>query len=54
MYHVINMLIVSYEEEKETQYDLSVILNNYGTYFHRIVYQAYISELEKGQELWLN
>jgi hypothetical protein len=45
------MLMRSYEEEKETEYDLSVILNNYGTYFHRILYLAYISESEKGQEL---
>jgi len=47
MYDVIKILIRSYEGEKETEFDLSVILNNNGTYFHRIVDQAYVSELVK-------
>ena len=47
MYDVIKILIRSYEGEKETEYDLSVILSDNGRFFHKIVDKAYVSELVK-------
>jgi 20S proteasome subunit alpha 7 len=47
MYDVVKILIRSYEGEKETEYDLSVILNDNGRYFHQIVDKAFLADLVK-------
>lgn len=45
LYDVIKILIRSYEGEKETEYDLSVITNQEGKNFHQIVDKKYVKEL---------
>ena len=45
LYDVVKVLIRSYEGEKETEYDLSVITNVNNKFFHQIVDKKYVSEL---------
>jgi 20S proteasome subunit alpha 7 len=45
MYDVLKILIRSYEGEKDTEFDLSVLYNNNGKFFHQIVDRTYINEL---------
>lgn len=42
---VLKVLIRSYEGEKETEYDLSVITNVNNKYFHQVVDKSYVKEL---------
>jgi 20S proteasome subunit alpha 7 len=45
MYDVVKILIRSYEGEKETEYDLSVILNDNGRFFHQVVDKDYVADM---------
>jgi 20S proteasome subunit alpha 7 len=45
LYEVVKILIKSYEGEKETEYDLSVITNVNNKYYHQIVNKQYVKEL---------
>jgi len=45
LFDVVKILIRSYEGEKETEYDLSVITNVNNKYHHQIVDRAYIKDL---------
>jgi len=47
MYDVLKILIRSYEAEKETEYDISAIVESNGRYFHQVVDKAYVAELVK-------
>ncbi len=45
LYDIVKLLIKSYEGEKETEYDLSVITNVNGKYFHQVVDKAYCKDM---------
>jgi 20S proteasome subunit alpha 7 len=45
LYDVVKVLVRSYEGEKETEYDLSVITNVNGKNYHQIVDKKYVKEL---------
>jgi 20S proteasome subunit alpha 7 len=45
LYDVVKILIRSYEGEKETEYDLSVITNVNNKFYHQIVDKKYVTEL---------
>jgi len=45
LYDIVKLLIKSYEGEKETEYDLSVITNVNNKFFHQVVDKSYVREL---------
>ena len=45
LFDAIKVLVRSYEGEKDTEYDLSVITNVNNKYFHQIVDKKYVNEL---------
>lgn len=45
MYDVVKILIRSYDGEKDTEYDLSVIVNDNGRFFHQVVDKNYVADL---------